>query len=134
MKKEKTFSFIFIIVAFIGFALFVYGLISVINFENYKKTAIQSKAIVKEVASTENQVRKFPIIEYDLNGANHAAVLNSYDTSLKVGQELNIYYTSEKPDEVVISKANIFYYLSPVIGAVVFLGSIVALYLRKKNT
>lgn len=133
MNKEKNFTLVLIIFAMVGLFLFLYGIKEVISFENYKKTAVQTTAIIKDVGSVENQVRKFPIIEYKLNGANHAAVLNYYDISMKEGQELNIYYTSNDPDKIVLSKGNMMYLLTPIIGMVIFLGSAIAIYIRKKK-
>lgn len=133
MNKEKKFILVLIIFAMVGLFLFLYGIKEVISFENYKKTAVQTTAIIKDVGSVENQVRKFPIIEYDLNGAKHAAVLNYYDISMKEGQELNIYYTLNDPDKIVLSKGNMMYLLTPIIGIVIFLGSAIAIYIRKKK-
>ncbi len=133
MNKEKNFTLVLIIFAMVGLFLFLYGIKEVISFENYKKTAVQTTAIIKDVGSVENQVRKFPIIEYDLNGAKHAAVLNYYDIGMKEGQELNIYYTSNDPDKIVLSKGNMMYLLTPIIGIVIFLGSAIAIYIRKKK-
>lgn len=133
MKREKKFTLVLIIFAVCGLLLFLNGIRSIISFENYKKTAVETKAIIKDVGSVENQVRKFPIIEYDLNGGKHAAVLNYYDMSMKEGQELTIYYNTEDPDKIVLGKNNFMYLITPILGFIILVGSIIAIYIRKKN-
>jgi len=100
-KTEKRWATIF---ALIGLGMILIGIITVYNHFNFKKTAIETTAVIKDIQKSGSGRNKTHTvyIEYTADGTVYNEVLGYYSSGMRVGKEITIMYDPANPKEITL--------------------------------
>jgi len=118
--------FILLIAAMLGFMPLATGIIPPLELANFKKTAIQTEAVVTEVQSTRigsdddgDNVYEYTVyVEFYLDDIRYTADFDVYTNQFGEGQTVSIYYNQDTPQNIRVDVSAFNYITNIIIGAV----------------
>ena len=130
---------VFLIFAIIGMILMVVGTVICLKVFDYSDK-VETTAIIidfesyQEYANGRTHTRHKTHITYDVDGSSYTNVVKMYSSSWSVGDEIEIYYDIDNPQNVGSKDTDWALLVIPCIGLVFFsLGAITLLLNRKKQ-
>ena len=130
---------VFSIFAIIGLIFIVIGTIvcaKVFKYDNIVETTaiITDFEEYEEYANGRTHIQHKTHITYDVEGRSYTNVVKMYSSSWNVGDEIEIYYDIDNPQNVGSKDTDLVLLVIPCLGLVFFaLGSITLLVSRKKQ-
>lgn len=97
MKPQKIIKLLGIIFAFIGALFVVVGIFAYKVGNDFKKTAVSTKAEIMNIQSYDDSHNV--LVEFDVDGQTYTGQLNYYDNSMYVGKEVTVYYNPDNPND-----------------------------------
>lgn len=133
-KKRLKFLLIFFIlfsIVWIGSSVFTYFYITnFINNGTKTEAVINSIKIEGHGEDTDYDV----LVEYRVNGKVYYSYLNAYNSNMKVGKTIPIWYLTNNPGKIIYgNNVYIFSWLSLIIGLGASIASIVTFTIFKKE-
>ncbi len=114
-KKNLKYVFVILLAGIIAFL--AAGVTSLIREENYVKNGVKvDDAVIKEikrdVSSDEDNVIYNVFVEFKVNNVKHTGKLDFYESGMKEGAKITLYYMPDNPDDFSYGKVN---YTFPII-------------------
>lgn len=134
-RVEWITCIIFIIVG--GILLFV-SVLAIKSSMNFKNNALEGKATIYDIKKhidDEGNAKHTVYVKYSIDNIEYNEVLNYYNTSMKYGDEIKIYYDPNLPTQIQAKGELTFLFIVPAMGLIFFLiGIIFAINKIKKST
>lgn len=107
-KKNLKYVFVVLLAGIIAFL--AAGLTSLIREENYVKNGVKADAVIKEikrdVSSDEDNVIYNVFVEFKVDSVKHTGKLDVYESGMKEGSTVTVYYMPDNPDDFSYGKVN----------------------------
>jgi uncharacterized membrane protein len=90
------------ILALIGVALVILGIVLLVNAENFKKNAVQAEATVTEIEryyDSDDEVQHSVYVEFYAGDEKVEGYLGYYDPTIKEGGKVTVYYNPADPTD-----------------------------------
>ena len=124
-------SWIIAIVVLCAFILVIVTVVLLSKYINTKNSYQLAYGRIKDfykntAASLVNSYEHYaisPIIEYNINGMKYEFIGNYYNTSMKIGDSVKIYYNEKNPEKAIIRAGMIF---APLITGGLAVAAIIA--------
>lgn len=121
MKKRIVVYFLAFFV-FVGSILMVYGSFLQVRNINFIRNSLSTQAIISKIVCDEPDPKRTvycdSYVKYEVNGEIYEANLMEWNSKMKVGDTLNIYYSPKDPTQIKGNSGNYVGYI--VIGMGVF--------------
>jgi len=134
-SKQVVFS-IFVIVGLIFLVVGTIICVKVLKYDNIVETTaiITDFEEYKEYANGRTHIHHKTHITYDVEGRSYTNVVQMYSSSWNIGEEIEIYYDVDDPQNVGSKDTDLVLLVIPCLGLVFFaLGSITLLASRKNQ-
>lgn len=113
----------------IGFTLFgglffIIGIIAVKSSIDFKKNALEETAIVYDIQNyvdDDGDVNHTAYVKYFVEDKEYNEAINYYNSSMKVGNEIKIYYDPNFPTQIQVEGSSTFLFIFPCMGLIFFL-------------
>lgn len=102
---RSTFYILGIFFIFLGGIFFGAGCGVIVSDINFKKTADKTQAVILEIerytyrSGGKNKTRGHVTIAYEVNGKDYVQELSEYNSSMRKGEEIDIYYNPDDPND-----------------------------------
>lgn len=124
MKKIKTETFVWIIIACIGLVLFTTGLEIIYARAASYKNVVDTVGTITAIVSDRDSNRVY--VSYNVDGKEYESILNAYSSSFYEGKEIKIYYDKTSPKRIGMKSIDtVTTLIFPGIGLII-LGIVVA--------
>ncbi len=102
MGVKKMFIIIGILFVFIGAVLFIAGVISISYETDFKNNAETTEAVIVDIEyfRKKNGMKRKPVVEYTVDGVKYKQTLDEYNSGMRIGDNITIYYDPEDPENV----------------------------------
>ena len=102
-ESQKRIEFISgIILSLVGVILLFSGIKMIISNNNFKAENIQIEATVTD----SNSLNKYTAVTFYIEEKEYNAMAKTYDSQIKNGDKINIYYNKENPSIIYIENSN----------------------------
>lgn len=102
-EKQKRFEFLLgIVLALLGVIILFLGIKTVITNNAFKKENIEIEALVTD----SNSINKFTAVTFKIDEKEYNAMAKTYDSQIKSGDKIIIYYNKENPSIIFIENNN----------------------------
>lgn len=134
-KKKGNVNWLF---AFLGVALLIAGVIIILVSENFKKSAVQTTAVIYDIqveTNIDDEDTYTVFVSFNVDDVEYEGALGYHTAWMRVGQTVKIHYDPANPEKFMgssegITAAIVCLILGAALSAVGFL----PLINRKKNT
>ena len=124
-----------VIFVFIGICLILGGIVSYIDDLNFKKTAVETNAIITKIDISQNARGKTihrVYVKFFVNGRDYDEKLSHWYSGMAEGQDVKVYYNPNNPrifrsDDIM---KNLIFIL---MGIICFLAGFASLYMERKR-
>ena len=141
MQKNKTINVLFTIFTIVGILLMVVGIVILVKFQLFAKTADEVTATITDIKEyrTENSDGETEydhdvFVRYEYEGYTHDVKLSIYSSSMRVGKNITLLVDPDNPRKVKVKGLESWPALIPIgIGLVFALIGIIPLIVIRKN-
>lgn len=137
MKQKSTEWFIAIMLTIMGAIFFIIGLMVIKNEMSFKSKSIETVAEITDIETyrSRDNTDHIVYIKYIVNNKVYNEVLNYWNSGMSVGEEVNILYNPDNPNEMTAKNSSYFAFIFPVIGGITFIIGILILInkIKRKN-
>ena len=116
--KIKWFTAILLVL--LGTASIALGLMFFMNEASIKSEGVEIAAVITniEADNSEDNTKYKVYVQYIVNAKVYTQTLSYWDASMSAGQEINIYYNPNNPNELITNKSNYVLLLFPLLGII----------------
>lgn len=100
--QKRTEFLLGIILALVGVILLFTGIKTTISNNTFKKENVEIEALVTD----SNSVNKFTAVTFQVDEKEYNAMAKTYDSQIKTGDKITIYYNKENPSIIFIENNN----------------------------
>ncbi|MBP3922888.1 MAG: DUF3592 domain-containing protein [Ruminiclostridium sp.] len=144
MKKKTGVASIFVVIMFLLFSVvfLLIGIFGKIGTDTFIASAEKTDAIITEIetyterdSDGDRHTRHRVYVEYYVNGVRYNAKLNHYDSSMREGKTVDVYYDPANPAKIMSDNSVVFIIFICIGGAfaLVTIAVAVALVISKRK-
>lgn len=134
-KKKGNVNWVF---ALLGVALLIAGVIIILVTENFKKSAVQTTAVIYDIqveTNSDDEDTYTVFVSFYVDDVEYEGVLGSHAAWMRVGQTVKIHYDPTNPEKFMGSSEGIIWAITCLIlGVLLSVVGFLPLINKKKNT